>query len=155
MERVVFVVALASTVLAGSLTAQTTDFSGQWRVNHAAGNPPSPSTSEQIWEVTQTATELRLRLSVNGRETSTQLWPLGGPAVATRRDGIEALTTATLGAGELVISGKGTTATGTETEVKEHWLIDPTTKSLRIAKVLTTGGSTLTRHLVLERVPNR
>jgi hypothetical protein len=131
------------------------DFSGRWRLNSAAGNPPSQSNNEQIWDVTQTATELTLRVLVNGREVSTHTWSLGGPPISAPRDGFESTTTAMLGNGELLISGKGLSGSGTEMEVKEQWLIDPITKTLRVAKVNSTVGTTFSRQLVFERVAER
>ena len=131
---------------------QTVDFSGQWKVNHAAGNPPSPSTSEQIWDIAQTATELRLRVIANGRDVSTHTWPLNGPPVSARRDGLETTTAAALSNGEVRISGTAISAAGTPVDIQEHWMIDPATKALRVAKLMSSSSSTFSRHLVLKRV---
>lgn len=135
------------------VAAQGVDFSGRWKVNHSAGNPPSQSNSEQIWEITQTPSELRLRVVVNGREVSLYTWPLGGPAISTRRDGLDSMTTATLQQSALLISGKSVAGAGVETDLEEHWAIDATSKALRVAKVLRTDATTFRREIVLERVP--
>jgi hypothetical protein len=157
MQKRLMVALVCLVILSAGPSAQTADFTGRWRVNHAAGDPPSTSTAEQLWEVTQTATELRLRLVVNGREVSSHTWPLGGAPIATRRDSIEAMTSVTVNQGELVIAGSGTTGTGVAAEIKEQWVIDPATKNLRVAKIHTVGpgGTTLTRRLVLEKMIDR
>jgi hypothetical protein len=139
-------------VTMAAVSAQAPDFTGQWRVNHAAGEPPSRSTVEQIWDVTQTPTELTVRVLVNGREASSQTWPLDGRAVPTTRDNIPATTSVTIGKGELVIAGSGTPQPGVTTDIREQWLIDPATKSLRVLKVMSTPASTFTRRLVLDPV---
>lgn len=133
-------------------SAQAVDFSGKWKVNHAAGDPPSGSTAEQIWDIAQSANELRIRVVVNGREVSSHTWPLNGPPIAARRDGLEMTTSAAVANGEMRITGTAISKAGTPTDVQEHWVLDPETKALRVAKVLSNGASTFSRHLVLERV---
>lgn len=139
-------------LVAVNAEAQAVDFSGQWKVNHAAGNPPSPSKSEQIWDITQSTTELRVRVIANGREVSSHTWPLNGPPVSARRDGLEMTTAAAFAEGEVRIAGTAISAAGTPVDVQEHWVIDPETKALRVAKVISNSASTFSRHLVLERV---
>jgi hypothetical protein len=133
------------------VAGQATDFSGQWRVNHAAGNPPGRG-AEQIWNVTQTANDLTVHVVVNGREVSAHTWRLGGPPIDARRDSMDTTTTAVLDKGELLITGEGTATTGVKVEIREQWLIDPATSQLRVAKISTMGGATMSRHLVLDRV---
>jgi hypothetical protein len=153
--HVVVAIMVAASLASATQPAQAIDFSGKWRVNPTAGNPPSQSSNEQIWDIAQTATELRLRVVVNGREVSLHTWPLGGPPISARRDGLESTTTATVGNGELVIAGKGTSGTGAEMDIREQWVIDPSTNTLRVAKVNSTVATSFTRQLVLERVADR
>ena len=133
-------------------SAQVVDFSGKWKVNHAAGDPPSGSTAEQIWDIAQSANELRIRVIVNGREVSAHTWPLNGPPVSARRDGLEMTTSVAIA--KIRITGTATSKAGTPMDVQEHWLLDPETKAFRVAKVMSNGASTFSRHLVLERVAN-
>ncbi len=149
-----FIVALAVCLAIWSERARTqpTDFSGRWRVNHTAGDPPGKG-AEQIWDVTQTASALTVRLLVNGEERSTYTWSLGGPPIATQRDSFATVTSASLGNGELVISGEATSPTGMKMRVTEQWIIDPDAKVLRVAKVFTDDiATTMRRSLVLDRV---
>jgi hypothetical protein len=148
-----FIVTLAVLSLwSDGARTQSIDFSGQWRVNHAAGDPPGKG-AEQIWDVTQTASALTVRLIVNGQERSTYTWPLGGPPIATQRDAFATITSATLGNGELVISGEGTSGTGMKMRLTEQWIIDPDARVLRVSKVFTDDiATTFRRSLVLERV---
>lgn len=146
------VAALPTTSSASGLSAQSTDFSGRWRVNPAAGFPPSQSSNEEIWLVTQTSTEFEVRTTINGREVSVYSWRFGAPPTVMRRDNMDSMTTVALGSGELVIAGEGTFPTGVKGEVREQWVIDPATKALRVLKVTTMAGGTMSRQLVLERV---
>ena len=155
VHHVVVAVMMGAFLASPTQAAQAIDFSGKWKVNPTAGNPPSQSSNEQIWEIAQTATELRLRIVVNGREVSLYTWPLGGPPLSARRDGFESSTTAAVGNGELIIAGKGTSATGEEIDIREQWVIDPSNKTLRVAKVNSTVATSFTRQLVLERVADR
>ena len=146
------IVATCLIVVATGVGAQPLNFTGAWRVNHAAGDPPSRSTVDLVWDVTQTAAALTVRTLVNGKETSSYTWPLDGTAVPTNRDNIPASTSVTIGNGELIIAGTGTPSPGFTAEIREQWLIDPATKSLRVVRVISSPATTFTRRLVLDPI---
>lgn len=133
-------------------SAQAPSFTGTWRLNQAAGDPPSRGTNEILFDVSQTATDLTLRLITNGAERSRVTWPLDGRAIEVKRDGFAESTSVAIGKGELVITGSRQTADGGKADYREHWLLDPATKSLRVSKISSTIATTFSQRLVLDPV---